>query len=117
VRRVRHCDRLEDLVAIAVKPRMLLAMITIKLPGRDDLLVNNLESTFKSIVAGCSDALNDKKISQQNFGADKHFFFKANGRTLIGDEGLFLENYTLREMRMKNGNVLEFCYVPGAVNA
>jgi len=91
-------------------------MITIKLPGQADLLVNNLDSTFKSVVADCSEALNDNKISPQNFGADKHFFFKANGRILIGDEGLFLENYTLRDMRMKNGSVLEFCYVPEAVN-
>ena len=95
---------------------MLMSMITIKLPGRGDLLVENLDSTFKSVVADCSGALNDKKISQQNFGGDKHFFFKANGRTLIADEGFFLENYTLRQMRMKDGAVLELCYVPEAAN-
>ena len=96
---------------------MLLGMITIKLPGRGDLLVNNLDSTFKSVVADCSSALNDQKISQQNFGGSKHFFFKANGKTLIDDEGYFLENYTLRQMRMKDGAVLELCYVPGAAKA
>ena len=92
-------------------------MITIKLPGRGELHVRSLDSSLKTVVANCSEALHDKKISPQNFGGPKHFYFKANGKALIEDEGFFLENYTLREMRMKDGAVLEFCYALEATKA
>ncbi len=96
---------------------MVSSMLTIKLPGHGDLHVANLNTTFKSVVADCSKALNDERISQENFGDDKHFFFKANGRSLAADEGFFLENYTLRQMRVKDGAVLELCYVPEEARA
>jgi hypothetical protein len=89
-------------------------MVTVKLFNGDKILAADIAQPFSRVVADCKERLKDEKLTQENFGVLRYFFFRR-GSTMIEDNGFFIPQYTLEKMRVKDGDVLELCYVPNSV--
>lgn len=70
-----------------------------------------LTTRFRDLIAQCREALNDPKLTEDNFGATKYFFLRTE-KSLIDDPGFFYEVFTLEKMGIRNGQLLQLCYVP-----
>ena len=89
------------------------ATLVVKLPGQQEISVENLDIPFNQLVARCREVVGDPKLTADNFGAVNYFFaVNRSTGTLIDDEMLFMDVFTLRKMGIQHGQVLELCYVP-----
>lgn len=84
---------------------------TIAVFDGDILFSASLDAPFCDVIKQCAELLNDSKLTQENFSAVGYFFFRTE-RSLIDDRGFFLNVFTLRTMGIKDGQLLELCYVP-----
>lgn len=85
--------------------------LNFKLPNGQTFAVDDLDAPLSSLMDTARQILNDAKITPENFGVTKHFFFvnRSTG-TLIDDH--VPESFPLRTLRLQLGQELELCLVP-----
>ena len=82
--------------------------LTIKLPGGRAFYVDTLDIPLSAVMDTARKTLNDDKITPENFGVDKHFFFvnRSTG-TLIDDH--VPESFPLHTLKFQFGQEIELC--------
>lgn len=79
-----------------------------KLPGGQTLAVDDLDMTLSTLMDTARRILDDDKITPENLGVDKHFFFvNCSTGTLLDDS--LAESFPLRTLRWQVGQEIELC--------
>jgi hypothetical protein len=87
--------------------------LNIKLPDGSVSFVDTLDIPLSALMDTARNTLQDDKITPENFGVDKHFFFVNRSTGSLIDDHV-PESFTLRTLQFQFGQEIELCLTKNA---